>query len=75
MSVAGLRPGLGRGGTIHSLLVSVMGGEVASGEETAEGGSGFMHNEGGRWPLVLGRLGAGGDPGPVDIVLRFGVAN
>lgn len=47
MSVAGLRPGLGRGGTTHSLLVSVTGGEPASGEVGDEAGIGFIHSDGG----------------------------
>ena len=47
MSVAGLRPGLGRGGTIHSLLVRVIGGEVTPGEDTVDAGIGFIHSEGG----------------------------
>lgn len=51
--MAGLRPGFGRGGTIHSLLVRVIGGEVAPGEDTVEVGTGFMHNEGGFTAVAL----------------------
>lgn len=59
MSVAGLRPGFGRGGTIHSLLVREIGGEAAPGDETADGGGGFMHSDGGLWILVFAVAGAG----------------
>lgn len=71
VSVAGLRPGFGRGGTIHSLLVRDMGGEVAAGEETADGGGGFMHIDGGLGTFVLSTAGAGGEPASVDILRRI----
>ena len=53
VSVAGLRPGFGRGGTIHSLLVREIGGEVAPGEDTAERGNGFIQSEGGLTACML----------------------
>lgn len=68
-----MRPGFGLGGTIHSLLVSdILCGDVAAGEETVDIGSGFIHIEGGLCMVVFGTLGAGGDPGPVDMMRRTG---
>lgn len=64
--MAGLRPGLGRGGTIHSLLVRVVGdpAEVGAGDDAA--GRGFMHSDGLR--DRAGMLGAllSGDPAVVE---------
>lgn len=45
---------------------------MAAGEETVDIGSGFIHIEGGLCMVVFGTLGAGGDPGPVDMMRRTG---
>ncbi len=48
VSVAGLRPGFGRGGTIHSFEVRDIGGvgEVAVGDVAGIAGGGFMTSDG-----------------------------
>jgi hypothetical protein len=80
--VAGLRPGLGRGGTTHSLLVSDIGVDAvgAGGEVASWGWAGFMHSDGLRvrdglkFVSVLGVLStiAAGDPAFEDILDQVG---
>lgn len=70
VSVAGLRPGLGRGGMTHSLLVRDNGAEdeVEVGEAAGGVWAGFIHREGWRVrigltsTLAVGVVAAGGDP-------------
>lgn len=82
--MAGFRPGFGRGGTTHSLLVrEIVPTDVGGGDVADDDSAGFMINEGLRWvggftskvAVVVVVIGIDGGEPTVDMTVCRGRLN